>query len=192
MSHSQGPSMRSLRVALAAGFVSALLLASVSARAQTEIRSLTGIIEGHEVGGVTIDMIGNIYAADFGDIVWKLTPEGERREFASGLYGTAGNAIDNQGNLLQSSFYGDAITKIDRKGQATPFVTRGLSRPAGIAINRQTGEAMSRIAAVTRSRRLRLTVQSRRSQRASCSIARTAFPSIARGICTSSTSRTTR
>jgi hypothetical protein len=29
-------------------------------------------------------MIGNIYAADFGDVVWKVTPEGERTEFATG------------------------------------------------------------------------------------------------------------
>lgn len=47
--------------------VSALLIAAVSAHAQTEIRSLTGIIEGHRVGGVTVDLIGNIYVADFGD-----------------------------------------------------------------------------------------------------------------------------
>lgn len=120
--------------------IAALILASVCARAQVEIRSFTGNIEGHEVGGVTIDMIGNVYAADFGDIVWRITPEGERRELALGMYGTSGNAIDNQGNLLQASFYGDAITRIDRKGQATPFVTRGLNRPAGIAVDRQTGD----------------------------------------------------
>jgi len=105
------------------------------------IRSFSGIIEGHEVGGVTIDMIGNVYAADFGDIVWRVTPEGQRTELASGMYGTSGNAIDNEGYLLQASFYGDAVTKIDRKGQAKPFVTRGLSRPAGIAVDRQTGDA---------------------------------------------------
>jgi hypothetical protein len=40
--------------------VSALLIAAVSAHAQTEIRSLTGVIEGHRVGGVTVDLIGNI------------------------------------------------------------------------------------------------------------------------------------
>jgi hypothetical protein len=36
----------------------ALFLSSAPLGAQVEIRSLTGIIEGHEVGGVTIDMIG--------------------------------------------------------------------------------------------------------------------------------------
>jgi DNA-binding beta-propeller fold protein YncE len=118
-----------------------LLVASASVRAEPEIRALTPVIDGHEVGGLTIDMIGNVYAGDFGDVVWRITPEGERREFAGGMYGTAGNAIDIAGNLLQSSFYGDAVFKIDRKGVAQPFVTRGLNRPVGIAVDRQTGEA---------------------------------------------------
>ena len=121
-------------------FVMVLLLTAVSAHAQTKIRSLTGLIEGHAVGGVTIDALGNIYVADFGETVWKITPEGERHVFASGLYGASGNAIDNEGNLLQANFYGDSITKIDRKGQATPFVTSGLSGPVGIAVNKQTGD----------------------------------------------------
>jgi DNA-binding beta-propeller fold protein YncE len=121
-------------------FVLALLFATVSVRAQTKIRSLTNVIEGHAVGGVTTDLLGNIYVADFGEFVWKITPEGERQIFASGLYGASGNAIDNEGNLLQSNFYGNSITKIDRKGQAKPFVTSGLSGPVGIAIDRKTGD----------------------------------------------------
>ena len=91
------------RALLALLFVLALLFAPVSVRAETEIRSLTGIIEGHQVGGVTIDLVGNIYVADFGDLVWKITPEGERQVFASGLHGASGNAIDNEGHRLQSN-----------------------------------------------------------------------------------------
>src|SRR6266498_1189186 len=121
-------------------FVFGLLFVAVSARAQTKIRSLTDVINGHAVGGVTTDLVGNIYVADFGEIVWKITPEGKRDVFASGLYGASGNAIDHEGNLLQSNFYGDSITKIDRKGQAQPFATSGLSGPVGIAINKQTGD----------------------------------------------------
>jgi DNA-binding beta-propeller fold protein YncE len=121
-------------------FGSLLFFASISARAQAEIRSLTQVIDGHAVGGVTVDLVGNLYVADFGDFVWKITPEGERQIFASGLYGASGNAIDNEGNLLQSNFYGDSITKIDRKGQAKPFATSGLSGPVGIAVNKQTGD----------------------------------------------------
>jgi hypothetical protein len=119
--------------------VSGLLLVAVSAHAETKIHALTKVIEGHGTGGVTVDALGNIYVADFGEIVWKITPEGKRDVFASGLYGASGNAIDHEGNLLQSNFYGDSITKIDRKGQAQPFATSGLSGPVGIAINKQTG-----------------------------------------------------
>jgi DNA-binding beta-propeller fold protein YncE len=109
-----------------------------SAQAQATVRSLTPIIDGHQVGGVAVDLIGNLYVADFGDLVWKITPEGERQEFASGFYGASGNAIDNEGDLLQSNYYGDSITKVDRKGQAKPFVTTGLSGPVGIAIDRKS------------------------------------------------------
>ena len=98
------------------------------------------MIEGHSCRRRNGRRVGNIYVADFGDTVWKITPEGERGVFASGLYGASGNAIDHEGNLLQSNFYGDSITKIDRKGQTKPFVTSGLSGPVGIAINRQTGD----------------------------------------------------
>ena len=121
-------------------FLSAVLFAPVPAASQVAIRSLTGVIEGHQVGGVTIDLVGNIYVADFGDIVWKITPEGERHEFASGFYGASGNAIDSEGNLLQANFYGDSIIKVDRRGQTKPFVNSGLSGPVGIAIDRQTGD----------------------------------------------------
>ena len=134
------PAFSNFGRSLALLFVLALLFATVSVRAQTEIHSLTTVIEGHGVGGVTTDLLGNIYVADFGDVVWKITPDGERHEFATGLYGASGNAIDKDGNLLQSNFYGDSITKIDRKGQTTPFITSGLSGPVGIAINKQTGD----------------------------------------------------
>jgi DNA-binding beta-propeller fold protein YncE len=110
------------------------------AKSDPEIRSLTEVINGHSTGGVTVDAVGDIYVADFGDIVWKITPDGERHVFASGLYGASGNTIDNEGNLLQSNFYGNSITKIDRNGLAKPFATTGLSGPVGIAINKQTGE----------------------------------------------------
>ena len=119
-----------------------VLLLTATANAETEIHSLTGVIEGHQVGGVTIDLIGNIYVADFADDVWKITPEGDRQLFATGLYGSSGNVIDHEGNLLQSSYYGDTITRIDRKGNAKPFVTAagGLSGPVGLAINAKTGD----------------------------------------------------
>ena len=124
--------------AVASIFVFAVLTAA-NVRAATEIRALTEVIEGHQVGGVTADMVGDLYVADFGETVWKISMEGERRVFASGLYGASGNAIDNQGNLLQANFYGDSITRIDRRGEAKAFAS-GLNGPVGIAVDRKTGE----------------------------------------------------
>ena len=118
-------------------FAFALLAANV--HAATEIHALTEVIEGHQVGGVTADMVGELYVADFGETVWKITMEGERRVLATGLYGSSGNAIDNQGNLLQANFYGDSITKIDRKGEAKEFAT-GLRGPVGVTVDRKTGD----------------------------------------------------
>jgi len=114
-------------------------LVAVSAHAQS-IHPLTGIIEGHQVGGVSVDAVGALYVADFGDIVWKIPPEGEPQVFAHGFYGSSGNAIDHQGNLFQSSYYGDYITKIDRTGHTSLFTSGGLKGPVGIAIERTTGD----------------------------------------------------
>lgn len=114
-------------------------LLATNAHAAIEIRALTEVIEGHQVGGVTADMVGDLYVADFGETVWKITMEGERRVFATGLYGSSGNAIDGQGNLLQANFYGDSLTKIDRKGEAKPFAT-GLYGPVGVAVDRKNAD----------------------------------------------------
>lgn len=121
----------------AASFCAFALLAA-NVQAAIEIRALTEVIEGHQVGGVTADMVGDLYVADFGETVWKITMEGERRVFATGLYGASGNAIDAQGNLLQANFYGDSITRIDRRGEAKPFAS-GLSGPVGVTVDRKTG-----------------------------------------------------
>ena len=40
------------------------LLIAAPARAAIEIRSLTEVIEGHQVGGVSADMVGDLYVAD--------------------------------------------------------------------------------------------------------------------------------
>ena len=116
-----------------------LLLFSVTTNGQS-IHPLTDTMQGHQVGGVTVDAVGNLYVADFGDIVWKIPPEGQPRLFADGFYGSSGNAVDRQGNLYQSSYYGDFITKVDRTGHATLLTTIGLRGPVGIAIDRTSSE----------------------------------------------------
>lgn len=116
-----------------------LLFLNPNAHAQS-IHPLTDIMEGHQVGGVTVDAVGNLYVADFGDLVWKIPPEGQPHIFAEGFYGSSGNAVDHLGNLFQSSYYGDFITKIDRTGHATLLTASGLRGPVGIAIDRTTNE----------------------------------------------------
>jgi DNA-binding beta-propeller fold protein YncE len=107
---------------------------------QPVIRSLTPLISGHRVGGVTLDAIGDLYVADFGELVWKITPDGNRTVFATGLYGASGNTIDTAGNLLQASCYGNTITKIDRAGRASVLASRGLNCPVGVVVSPKSGD----------------------------------------------------
>src|SRR2546430_2530422 len=73
--------------------------------------------------------------------IWRFRLEDYSRRgtprIASGLYGASGTAIGNEGNLLRSNLHGDSMTKVDRKGQAKPFATSGLSGPVGSAIDRK-------------------------------------------------------
>src|SRR5438105_6568541 len=82
-------------------FVFGLFFVAVSAHAETKIHALTKVIEGHSPGGVTVDALGKIYVADFGDIVWKITPEVKSDRFVLGLYDAFGKAIGHECNLLQ-------------------------------------------------------------------------------------------
>ena len=87
------------------------------------------------VGGVTVDRAGMIYVADFRETVWKVTPDGQASVFATGFYGASGNAIDSRGNLFQSNFHGNYISKVDRFGEHITFADSGLSGPVGIVID---------------------------------------------------------
>src|SRR5205807_10221733 len=75
-------------------FVFGLFFVAVSAHAETKIHALSKVIEGHSSGVVTVDALGNIYVADFGEIVWKITSEGKRDIFAARLYSACVKAID--------------------------------------------------------------------------------------------------
>jgi sugar lactone lactonase YvrE len=100
------------------------------------VRTLTDTLPGR-VGGVTVDRIGLIYVADFQETVWKVTPDGKATRFVTGLYGASGNAIDSKGYLLQSSFSGNYISKIDRLGNQTVLVDSGLAGPVGITVDQE-------------------------------------------------------
>ncbi len=104
-------------------------------RVRTVADSLAGA-----VGGVAVDALGNIYVADFRDRVYRIRPWGEVSVFAEGFYGASGNAIDVEGRLLQSSFWGDFISRVDRVGHVETLA-RGLEGPVGIAVDRVSGDA---------------------------------------------------
>jgi DNA-binding beta-propeller fold protein YncE len=100
------------------------------ARVLTLADSLVGA-----VGGIAVDRAGSIYSADFRDGVWKITSDGRVSRFADGLYGASGNFFDSQGNLMQSSFFGNYISKIDRNGDHEIWVEEGLNGPVGLTIS---------------------------------------------------------
>ena len=90
----------------------AVLAGPTDAVAQGDrVRTLTDTLPA-AVGGVTVDRAGMIYIADFRETVWKVTPDGQASVFATGFYGASGNAIDSRGNLFQSNFYGNYISKV--------------------------------------------------------------------------------
>jgi len=95
-------------------------------------------------GGIAIDAEGNIYVADFGAAlnnangtqVWKITPDGERTEFATGLQGASGNVFDNDGNLLQSNIAGSTVSRITPNGTVSTFVSDGIRGPVGVTVDK--------------------------------------------------------
>ena len=114
--------------------ITALLLAAGAAGADDlQVSTLAGPLDG-AVGGVSVDTLGFIYVADFGEKVWKVTPWGEVEVFARGFYGASGNTIDAEGNLLQSSFYAGKLSKVSRDGTVTTVAT-GLAGPVGVTEN---------------------------------------------------------
>ncbi len=111
-----------------------LATASMSHAQVARVVTLADSIKG-SVGGIAIDRLSNIYSADFMETVWKIRPDGRVEKFATGLYGPSGNFVDAQGNLLQSNFSGNYISKIDRHGDHEIWVDEGLNGPVGITIH---------------------------------------------------------
>jgi len=91
-------------------------------------------------GGIAVDAEGNIYVADFGDLlnnangtqVWKITPDGVRTEFATGLQGASGNTFDAEGNLYQSNIAGNRISIITPDGVVSTLEDTLAASPVGL------------------------------------------------------------
>jgi len=117
-------------------FVGCLVVAVMAAAplaAQVKVETLAANLDG-AVGGVAVDRLGNIYVADFGEKVWKITPWGDVSVLTSSMYGSSGNAVAPNGDLLQSSFYSGTLSRIARDGTVTTLAT-GLQGPVGVTVN---------------------------------------------------------
>lgn len=87
------------------------------------------------VGGVTVDAMGYVYVADFESTVWRVNPFTAASEvYADGFYGASGNAFDQKGNLYQSNFFGQYISKVSAQRQVEVLADSLLSGPVGIAV----------------------------------------------------------
>ena len=100
------------------------------------VDTLTDTLPGR-VGGVTVDQTGFIYVADFGEKVWKITPQGDVKVFVESMYGASGNSVDSRGNLIQSNFYGNFLARVSRAGEVSVIADKGLAGPVGVAADPQ-------------------------------------------------------
>lgn len=125
---------------LAAAALAVPLLTSIPAAAAppVEVTTLIAELDG-AVGGVAVDGLGNVFVADFGDKVWKVKPWGEMEVFADSLYGTSGNAVDREGNLVQSNFTGNFLVRVHRDG-TVERIASGLEGPVGVVVAAAPGE----------------------------------------------------
>lgn len=100
---------------------------------EVRVSSFTDTLVGR-VGEIDRDVIGNLFVADFGEKVWKISPLGEVAIFTNTMYGSSGNALDAQGNLFQAQYYGNTIVKINRYTREVSEVAyEGLVGPVGLA-----------------------------------------------------------
>ncbi|NNE70501.1 MAG: tetratricopeptide repeat protein [Rhodothermales bacterium] len=122
------------RFLLALGLLAATLSSPSSAQVARVVTLADSLVGA--VGGIAVDRVGNVYSADFRDSVWRIAADGRVSKFADGLYGASGNYFDSQGNLLQSNFFGNTISRIDRTGKVETWVEEGLNGPVGLTITR--------------------------------------------------------
>ena len=124
-----------LPLLVSAALCPALLAAQTATPAPggDQVVTLTDTLPG-AVGGVAVDGAGIIYVANFGGNVWKVTPDGRVSTFVTSMYGASGNAIDSKGNLFQSNFNGNFVSRVDREGNVTELAD-SLQGPVGIAID---------------------------------------------------------
>ncbi|MEQ9426862.1 MAG: tetratricopeptide repeat protein [Cyclobacteriaceae bacterium] len=90
-----------------------------------------------QLGGIAVDALGYIYMANFLDGLWKISPEGKTELLTNGLYGSSGITIDKMGNIYQANFLNHSISKINRFGEVSTYVSDGLNGPVGMVFDQE-------------------------------------------------------
>ena len=123
-----------------------VIITSVSPSSAQEVSTLAPPQPTEFAGDISVDADGNIFAANFGTLlndpngtkIWKITPQGDYSEFASGFNGASGNTFDAQGILFQSNIAGDRIDRITPDGVRTIFASgANIFNPVGLAHDSQ-------------------------------------------------------
>lgn len=97
------------------------------------------------LGGVAVDRLGFIYLSNFGEDVWRITPDGAVTTLAENLYGASGNAVGPDGALYQAEFYRNRIHRISRSGEHTIFAeSPDLNQPVGIVFDAEDNLVVAR------------------------------------------------
>ena len=95
-------------------------------------------------GGLAVDAVGNIYAANIGVAparngreIYRIMPDGQFELWVEdqALNGASGNTFDQQGNLLQSSLRANVVHRITPDGTVTAFVEDGVRSPVGLTVS---------------------------------------------------------
>jgi pimeloyl-ACP methyl ester carboxylesterase/glyoxylase-like metal-dependent hydrolase (beta-lactamase superfamily II)/sugar lactone lactonase YvrE len=85
------------------------------------------------LGGITQAADGSLVVSNFRASVWRISPNGDVAILSEAIRAPSGNAIDAQGDVLQSAFLDGTLHRIASDGTATT-IADGLRGPVGIAI----------------------------------------------------------
>lgn len=88
------------------------------------------------LGGLSADAEGNLYVANFGNNLWKITKSGRVTLLSDDFIIASGNTIAPDGTLYQSDFGFNRIYSVDKDtGQRTLRARFGLNGPVGLAVD---------------------------------------------------------
>ena len=98
-----------------------------------EVSAVTEVLPGG-TGGVELGPDGVLYAADFGNRVFRIQPDGEWELFSEGYTKAADCTLDAEGHLLQVDFGAAKVWRIAPDGTRVDLAVQNIGAPVGIAV----------------------------------------------------------